>query len=180
MTTSITSSVEAAIERVNAFQDRLVSDYVAPYAVSAAYRSFALVFFYLGLQKVVPHRSAADIQLATIGGLVGLPYIQFVTLIGIWQMAIGVLFLLRRLRLAGGLFVTYQVFTFGTLVVLRYIVFQPPWITVLGIDVPWALGAYAAFILKNTVIAGGFFVLAGLELETTDEERAVTTEEGNQ
>lgn len=177
MSTRVGPSVVGLVERVNAFQDRLVADYVRPHAVPLTYWAFGAVFLYLGLQKVVPHRSTADVPLSTIGGLVGVPYVEFVTAIGVWQMLIGALFLARRLRLAGVFFITYQVFTFGTLVVLRYIVFQPPWITVLGVDLPWALGAYSAFILKNTVIAGAFFVLAGIEVATSDE-RAATSEEG--
>ena len=181
-TDRLASTATATVERVNALQDRLIARYVVPYSVTVTYWAFAFVFLYLGLQKVVPHRSTADVQLATVGGLVGVQYVPFVTFIGAWQMAIGVLFLVRRLRLAGALFISYQVFTFSTLVALRYIVFQPPWITVLGVDVQWALGAYAAFVLKNVVLAGVFFVLVALEVQPSgggaDEHRPEPTPDG--
>ena len=167
----ITRSVANAVETVNAFQDRLVRTYFRPNAVTLTYWAFAFVFLYVGVQKVAPHRSSADVQLATVGGLLGIPYLEFVTFVGLWQIVIGALFLLRRLRLAAMLFVTFQLFTFGTLVVLSHVVFQPPWITVLGFDVPWALGAYAAFVLKNLVLAGTFFVLASLDAEPVDGGR---------
>jgi len=168
----------AAIESVNAFQDRLVTRYFDRFSVAFAYWAFAAVFLYLGVQKVVPHRSTADVELATIGGLVGLPYIEFVTAVGVWQILIGVLFLLRRLRLCAWFFFSYQVFTFSTLVVLRRIVFQPPWLTVLGAEIPWALGSYSAFILKNLALAALFFVLASQELDTSDSSGRPPDEEG--
>lgn len=172
MTDRLGSTATDAGDALAAFQDRLVSDYVEPYGVTFAYWAFAFVFLYLGLQKVVPHRSSADVQLATVGGVLGVPYVPFVAFVGAWQMAIGAMFLVRRLRLAGVLFVTYQVFTFSTLVVLRYVVFQPPWITVFGVNVQWALGSYAAFVLKNLVLAGAFFVLVAIEVETSPGESA--------
>ena len=155
--------VVGAINRVNAFQDYLIRRYCVPYSITLTYWSFAFVFLYLGVQKVHPHRSTADVQLAIIGGLIGVPYVHFVAFIGLWQMAIGVGFLLRRLRFAGMLFVLYQVFAFGSLVVLRHVVFQPPYIPIFSLELPWALGVYAAFILKNLVFAGVFFVLAAHE-----------------
>lgn len=161
-----------AIERVNSLQDRIVSAYFAPYSVSLTYWAFSFVFLYLGIQKVVPHRSAADVQLATIGGLVGLPYIPFVLFVGVWQMVIGGLFLLRRLRLCAWFFFSYQLFTLSTLVVLNKIVFQPPWIPVLGFEIPWALGSYSAFVLKNLIFAAIFFVLASQEFGLADEGSA--------
>lgn len=160
--------VTDTIDRVNAFQDRLVRTYLQPYSLTFTYWACAFVYLYIGFQKVSPHRSAADVQLGTVGGLLGIPYVPFVTFIGVWQIVIGALFLLRRLRLCALFFFTYQFFTFGTLVWLRYIVFQPPWITVFGIDIQWALGAYAAFILKNLVFAAIFFVLASIDMEASD------------
>lgn len=160
-----TTRITDAVAAVNAFQDWLVGRYLAPYSVRATYLAFAFVFIYLGIQKMVPHRSSADVELATIGGLVGIPYIPFVTFVGAWQVAIGAAFLAHRLRLAGIVFISYQAYTFGTLVVLRYVAFQPPWLSVLGVDIQWALGMYAAFILKNLVLASVFFVLVAIELD---------------
>jgi len=157
-----------AVDTATTVQDRLVARYLQPYSVTLVYLAFSFVFLYLGLQKVVPHRSTADVQLATIGGLLGLPYVPFVTFVGLWQLTIGGLFLLRRLRLCAWFFFSYQVFTFGTLIVLRRIVFQPPWLSVAGMELPWALGAYAAFILKNLGFAAIFFVLASYEFDTDD------------
>ena len=92
MSTPPESSVSRLVARVNSFQDRLVRDYLQPHCVTFAYWAFALVFVYLGLQKVLPHRSSVDVQLSTVAGLVGLPYIPFVTFVGIWEVIIGVLF----------------------------------------------------------------------------------------
>lgn len=165
MRATVTNAVEDGVERANALQDELIQRYVVPYAVTATYWAFAVVFCYVGVQKVLPHRSTADVQLAIVGGLFGIPYIPFVAFVGAWQVAIGLAFLFRRLRLAGMLFFSFQFFAFGSLVVLRYVAFQPPYIPVLGFEFPWALGIYAAFVLKNLVFAGAFFVLATQEFD---------------
>ena len=155
--------ISAMIARINEFQDAFIRSVCLPHSITLTYWAFGFVFFYLGIQKVLPHRSTADVQLATIGGLIGVPYIPFVAFIGLWQIAIGIGFLARKLRFAGMLFVLYQVFAFGSLIVLRHVVFQPPYIPIFTFDVPWALGMYGAFILKNLVFAGVFFVLAAQE-----------------
>lgn len=160
---TVPSTLADAVDAHNEFQDRLIDRYVRPHAVTLTYWAFAAVFLYFGAQKVLPHRSTADVQLATVGGLIGAPYLAFVAFVGLWQMAIGASFLLRRLRLAAIFFVTYQVFALITLIVLHNVVFQPPYLTVVGIEIPWALGMYAAFLLKNLVLAGGFFVLASVD-----------------
>lgn len=167
---NITNAVVDVVETGNALQDRLVAHYIEPYSVTFVYWAFSFVFLYLGLQKVVPHRSTADVQLGTIAGLLGLPYIPVVTFVGIWQIVIGGLFLLRRLRSCAWFFFSYQIFTFATLVVLWKIVFQPPWIPLFGFEIPWALGAYAAFVLKNLIFAAIFFVLASYEFETASAQ----------
>jgi hypothetical protein len=56
------------------------------------------------------------------------------------------------------------VVAFTTLLVIPYAIFQPPWLTVLGVDVPWALGSFSAFLLKNVVFVGAFMLLANNEL----------------
>lgn len=165
LTTLTNDFVVPVVEAANDLQDHIVRTYFAPNAVTLVYWSFAVVFLYLGVQKVLPHRSTADVQLATIGGLLGVPYVTFVAVIGVWQMCIGGAFLFRRLRLAALFFFSYQVFAVGSLFVLRYIVFQPPYLDVFGIEIQWALGLYAAFILKNLVLAGVFFVLASEEVD---------------
>lgn len=171
--TNVGDAAMDAVERVNDAQDRIVREILQPHATTFVYWSCAAVYLYIGLQKVSPHRSAADVQLATVGGLVGIPYLPFVVCIGVWQILIGGLFLTRRLRVCALFFFTYQMFSLVTLVVLRHRVFQPPWIEALGADVPWALGAYAAFILKNVVFAAVFFVLASVEVDTGGSARPI-------
>ena len=163
--------ISGVISRINAIQDEFIRRVCLPHSITVTYWTFGFVFCYLGIQKVLPHRSTADVQLATVGGLFGLPYIPFVAFIGVWQLAIGIGFFLRRLRFAGMLFVLYQVFAFGSLVVLRHVVFQPPYIPIFTLDVPWALGMYGAFILKNLVFAGVFFVLAAQEYRAPAEAK---------
>lgn len=167
--TRFVASVTDAVESVNRLQDWLVSAYFRPYSIAFTYWAFSFIFLYIGIQKVVPHRSAADVQLARIGAIVGIPYLEFVLFIGVWQLIIGGLFLLRRLRLCAWFFFSYQFFTISTVVVLNKIVFQPPWIHVFGFEIPWALGSYAAFVLKNLVFAAIFFVLASQEFDVAGD-----------
>lgn len=54
--------------------------------------------------------------------------------------------------------------------------FRPPWLTVLGVEVPYILGSFSAFVVKNVVFIGAFMLLASKELGD-DERRNVSMSE---
>ena len=51
---TVTGRGNAAIDRLNAVQDRIVNEFFEKWAVNFTYFAFAFVFFYFGLQKPAP------------------------------------------------------------------------------------------------------------------------------
>ncbi|AEM56865.1 hypothetical protein HAH_1250 [Haloarcula hispanica ATCC 33960] len=89
--------------------------------------------------------------------------------IGVYELTIGLLFLLQKIRAIFFLFLGHQFVTLATLVIARSAYFQEPFL--LG-TVPWLFDAFAAYILKNTIFIGGFLVLAAVELGQGSPEAA--------
>lgn len=149
-------SVLDAERRVVAFCER--------HAVGVTYLAFAFVFFYFGLQKPAPVTTPVREAVHAFVSALGIPIALASPFIGYYEMTLGLLFLFRRLRLALVLFFAHQLTTLLVLVVVPYEVFQPPWIHVLGVQIPWALDWMSAYVLKNLVFVGGFMLLVRAEL----------------
>ncbi|MDZ7688210.1 MAG: hypothetical protein U5J64_05715 [Halobacteriales archaeon] len=156
--------VRDTVERLNSLQDTIASDYFVPYGTTVLYYSFGFIFFYFGLQKPAPVQTPVFVEVSLFVGEFGFPSKPTIIFIGLYEMFLGVLFFLKRIRIVFWLFFVHQFVGFLTLVTIPYVVFQPPWITVFGVDIPWAVGGFSAFVLKNVVWVGAFVVLAGLEL----------------
>lgn len=157
------------IDRIHRFQDRLVEDVCRPYGIAFTYYAFAFVFFYFGLQKPLPVESPVRDSIGIFVGALGIPLHPAVIFIGMYEMILGAAFLFRKLRLAFILFIPHQIVTLLVLVTVPFAVFQPPWLTVAGLEIPWILDSFSAFILKNLVFIGAFMLLAALEIETGDD-----------
>lgn len=126
--------------------------------------SFAFVFIYFGAQKpfvpgASPVREPVTAFLTAIGIPVLIPLKYGPLLIGLYEMAIGLLFLFNKIRAAGVLFVIHQVTTLVSLLVIPYVAFRGPWLTVLGVNVPYALDWFSAYVLKNLIFIGAFMLL---------------------
>lgn len=159
--------ISEAVERINSLQDRIVRDYFVPYGTTFLYYSFGFVFFYFGLQKPAPVQSPVFVEVTLFAGHFGIPSRPAILFVGLYEMFLGLLFFLKRIRLVFWLFFAHQIVGFLTLLTIPYSVFQPPWLTVFGIDIPWAVGGFSAFVLKNVVWVGAFIVLVSLELGDT-------------
>lgn len=157
------------VERLNSVQDRIVAKYFVPYGTSLLYYSFGFIFFYFGLQKPAPIQTPVFVEVSLFIGEFGLPSDPTLVFIGLYEMFMGILFFLKRIRILFWMFFAHQFVGFLTLVTIPYVIFQPPWITVLGVDIPWAVGGFSAFVLKNVVWVGAFVVLASVELGDTEE-----------
>lgn len=151
-------------DRLRAAQGVLVTRVFRPYGVTALYWSFAFVFFYFGFQKPAPVFSPVRLPLSEFLPYFGIPLEAGMLYIGTYEMFLGLLFLFRRIRLAFWLFLPHQAVTFLTLVVIPFVAFQPPWVTVGGVSIPWALTGYGAFVVKNLVFVAGFALLVSVEL----------------
>lgn len=151
------------------FEDRLVNHYFQTYGTVVAFGAYAFVFGYYGFLKVqalftgltTPVRGEVGALVSTIGlADLGISLTMVMVFIGVFEMGIGVLFALRRIRLLIPLFLVHMAGTFATLVIARAHYFQEPFIG----GVPWLFDSFAAYILKNTIFVGGFLVLAAVEL----------------
>lgn len=157
------TGTQGVIDRLLALQDRLVETF-DEYGVAFTYYAFGFVFLYFGLQKPAPVASPIRAPVEAFVGTAGIPIGIASPFIGWYEIVLGTLFLFRRLRLAFFVFLAHQAVAFLPLVVIPYVAFQPPWLDALGMDLPWALDWFSAFILKNTVFVGAFMLLASREL----------------
>lgn len=170
------------------FPDRVANWLSESQVTSYVYLAFAFVFFYFGLQKplpvISPVRTPISIYITELSGilssLLGTEVVITTSLaiyfIGAYEMFLGLLFLFRQIRLAFFFYVPHQIFGFLSLVLIWDSVFQPPWLTVAGTEIPYILGGFSAFVLKNVIFVGAFAFL--LKRELGDEPTDTGTESG--
>lgn len=163
-------------KRVSELEDFIINKYLTEYGTNIAFAAYAFVFFYYGFLKVIPGVSTPvqtpvaafmhGLGIPSLTASLGLPYSigTIMLFIGLYEMTLGTLFAMRRIRAAFVLFFLHQLTTLLTLVVAPEAYFQQPFLQVAGIGVPWLFDAFAAYVLKNTVFIGGFLVLVSLEL----------------
>lgn len=176
------------LERIWTIPDRVAATTFDRWAVNFTYLAFAFVFFYFGLQKPLPSispvRSPISIFASELSGLLSFVFRTEIVIsttlvihfIGAYEMFLGLLFLFKQLRLAFWFFFAHQIVAFVALVIIWDSVFQPPWLTVFGVDMPYVLGSFSAFVLKNVVFVGAFMLLASKELGDDGMERVSTSE----
>lgn len=167
--------------RFRTWEQRLVDDYFAEYGTRVAFLAYAFVFGYYGFLKVqasvtglsTPVKGEVGHVVATLGlPELGISLSAVMVFIGLYEMSLGTLFALRRLRAALPLFLAHQATTFVTLGVARTFYFQEPFL----FGVPWLFDTFAAYILKNTIFVGGFLVLAAVELGTRTPQPATSSD----
>ncbi|MFP4590335.1 MAG: hypothetical protein ACLFMX_00925 [Halobacteriales archaeon] len=118
--------------------------------------SFAFVFVTFGLQKViVPGSSPVDEPIMALASAVGLgaivPLAWTPTIVGLYEVTLGVWFLVNRLKAALVLFVPHQLVSFSTILLIPSFVFDDP--------MPFAYDQFGAFMLKNIIFVGAFLLL---------------------
>jgi len=117
--------------------------------------SLAIIFVWFGALKPLGLSPAADLVLATVAWLPGLEPTQWLSVIGWWEVAIGVTFLHRStLRLAIGLLAFQMVGTFLPLVLLPEITFQSG-------HMPYAPTLEGQYVIKNLLIISAALVVGG-------------------
>ncbi len=156
--------LQGGMGRLNQLQDTIVDTYIRPHSVTAACYCYGFVFLYFGIQKPAPVTSPVRQEVGVFAAQFGLPTTETLLFIGLYEMLLGVLFFTKRIRLVFWPFFAHQLLGFIVLVTIPYTVFQPPWLTIHGIDLPWALGGFSAFVMKNVVFIGGFLVLVSATL----------------
>lgn len=168
---------KAVRNRLAQWENTFVEGVLLKHSTNIAFAAYAFVFGYYGFLKVqalvtgltTPVRGEVG-HLVSILGLpeLGISLTAAMVFIGLFEMGIGVLFALKRIRLVLPVFLVHMAGTFASLVIARAFYFQEPFV----MGVPWLFDAFAAYILKNTIFVGGFLVLAAVELSDRQPDAA--------
>lgn len=174
-----TRTIQSVRRRLGEYEQRFIDDFLVEYSTNIAFAAYAFVFGYYGFLKIqafftglaTPVRGEVG-HLVSILGLpeYGISLTAVMVFIGLFEMSIGVLFALKKIRLVLPVFLVHMAGTFATLVIGRAFYFQDPFV----MGLPWLFDAFAAYILKNTIFVGGFLVLAVVELSNRTPEPATT------
>lgn len=148
--------------------DRRIAGFMRSWGTRALRLSLAVIFLWFGLLKPFGLSSAEPLVLATTSWIPLFSPAEWVTLVGWWEVAIGVTFLFRRtVRIAIALLALQMVGTFMPLVLLPDITFQPG-------HVPYAPSLEGQYIVKNLLIISAALVVGGtVRSRTTTDRRRV-------
>jgi len=134
--------------------DQNIAKHMKIWGVPAVRISFAIIFFWFGILKPLGLSSAIPIVEATVSWL---PFFEpniWVSIIGWWEVAIGVLFLFQKTtRIAIGLLFLQMSGTFMPLVFLPEVVYQN--------NNPLLPTMEGQYIIKNLMIISAALVVGG-------------------
>ena len=141
------------------------------HAVTLALAAYTIVFIWFGGVKLFPTLESPvytpvgifveGLGLPVFFEFVGIPYNlkAILMFIGAYEIFLGILFATRRIRLAIPVFFVHQGTALLSLLVAPQAFFGPPFLQIGGLSIPWMQGAFSAYVLKNLVFIGGFFLL---------------------
>lgn len=125
------------------------------WGVSALRVSLAVIFIWFGVLKPLGLSPAAPLVKSTVAWMPFLSPDAWLSVIGWWEVAIGVTFLFHRtLRVAIALLAMQMVGTFLPLFLARAITFQPG-------GFPFAPTLEGQYIIKNLLIISAAIVVGG-------------------
>lgn len=140
--------------------DRRIAGFMDSWGTTALRLSLAVVFVWFGMLKPLGLSTANDLVRATVAWMPILTPDQWVSVIGFWEVAIGLTFLHRAtVRLAIALLALQMVGTFLPLVLLPEVTFQPG-------RIPYAPTLEGQYIVKNLIIISAALVIGGTVRET--------------
>jgi len=135
--------------------DRLIAATMRQWGVRALRWSLAVIFIWFGILKPLGLSPAAELVMKTVEWMPLLSARQWLSVIGWWEVAIGVTFLFRpTLRIAIGLLALQMAGTFMPLVMLPDVTFQS------GMY-PYAPTLEGQYIIKNLLIISAALVVGG-------------------
>ncbi|MEM7356248.1 MAG: hypothetical protein AAF657_35865 [Acidobacteriota bacterium] len=135
--------------------DRSISTLMERWGTLALRYSLAVIFIWFGILKPLGVSPAAPLVKLTVAWLPLLSPDHWVSIIGWWEVAIGVAFLFRRtIRLAIALLALQMVGTFMPLIVLPGITFQAG-------GYPYIPTMEGQYIIKNLLIISSALVVGG-------------------
>lgn len=146
--------------------DRRIAGFMGRVGTPALRVSLAVIFVWFGILKPLGLSPTAPLVRATVGWLPVFSPGQWISIIGWWEVVIGLTFLHRAtVRLAIALLALQMVGTFLPLVLLPEVTFQPG-------RIPYAPTMEGQYIVKNLLILSAALVVGGTvrqPKETRDE-----------
>ncbi|NKB66450.1 MAG: hypothetical protein GKR89_05275 [Candidatus Latescibacteria bacterium] len=135
--------------------DRSIAAFMGRWGVGALRLSLAIIFFWFGILKPLGMSAAAPLVLATVSWMPVFDGPTWLSIIGWWEVVIGLAFLWRgTLRLAIALLAAQMVGTFMPLVLLPEVTFQAGrW--------PFGPTMEGQYIIKNLLIISAALVVGG-------------------
>lgn len=135
--------------------DARISGWMESWGVPALRVSLAVVFIWFGILKPFGLSSASDLVKATVGWMPLLNPDQWLSVIGWWEVVIGLTFLHRStVRIAIALLAMQMVGTFLPLILLPEVTFQSG-------RIPYAPTMEGQYIIKNLVLISAAMVIGG-------------------
>lgn len=135
--------------------DTRIATFMRNWSVPALRVSLAVIFVWFGILKPLGLSSAGDLVKSTVGWMPLLSPDQWLSVIGWWEVAIGLTFLHRStIRIAIALLAMQMVGTFLPLVLLPDVTFQSG-------RIPYAPTIEGQYIIKNLVIISAAMVIGG-------------------
>ena len=135
--------------------DRKISAFMGRWGTVAVRISFGIIFIWFGILKPLGISSAEPLVIATVPWMPVFAGETWVSIIGWWEVAIGIAFLFRRsIRVAVALLALQMVGTFMPLVFLPEITFQAG-------HFPYGPTLEGQYIIKNLMIISAALVVGG-------------------
>lgn len=135
--------------------DHWIATAMNTWGIAALRVSLAIIFVWFGILKPLGISAANELVQATVGWMPFFSPVQWVSLIGWWEVAIGLLFLHRStIRLAIALLALQMAGTFLPLVLLPEVTFQAG-------KIPYAPTIEGQYIIKNLLIISAALVVGG-------------------
>jgi len=135
--------------------DWRIADFMDRWGTLSLRVSLGVIFIWFGILKPLGLSAAEPLVLATVGWLPVLEPVQWLMVIGWWEVVIGICFLFRgMIRVAIALLLLQLGGTFMPLVMLPEITFQQG-------RVPWLPTMEGQYIIKNLLILSAALVVGG-------------------
>jgi len=145
--------------------DRKISAFMRRWGTVAVRISFGIIFIWFGILKPLGISSAEPLVIATVPWLPFFDGETWVSMIGWWEVAIGIAFLFRRsIRVAVALLALQMVGTFMPLVFLPEVTFQAG-------HFPYGPTLEGQYIIKNLMIISAALVVGGTVRENKVNDR---------
>lgn len=144
--------------------DRAIAAFMRRWGTMLLRFSLAAIFIWFGLLKPLGISPAAELVIKTVDWLPVLEPRTWLSVIGWWEVAIGLTFLFRAtIRLAIALLALQMLGTFMPLIMLPDVTYQPG-------RVPYGLTLEGQYILKNLLIIGAALVIGGTVRSVRNEK----------